>query len=90
MFVNWKQAMVMAFALPTVSAQQPYNNWNLAYEAAEKLVSSWTIEERANISVRNGIAPGYIPFTPVDGTQSLMGFHSITLSTQGTTLLRHN
>lgn len=80
MSVKWKQVVAMAFALPAVSAQQPYNNWDLAYEAAEKLVSSWSIEERANISVRNGIAPSYIPFTPVDGTQLSLSFQSTALS----------
>jgi beta-glucosidase len=51
----------------TAAAQQPYKNWEAAYQAANKLISSWTIEQRSNISVRNGAAPGYIPFTTTDG-----------------------
>lgn len=49
------------------SAQQPYRDWDAAYEAAEELISSWSIQELANVTVRNGVAPGYLPFTVTDG-----------------------
>ena len=52
----------------SVSAKQPYNNWNDAYKQADKLMSSWSIENQANVSVRSGTAPGYLPFTVSDGT----------------------
>ncbi|KAL5339998.1 glycosyl hydrolase family 3 C-terminal domain-containing protein [Aspergillus crustosus] len=38
-----------------------------AYAAAEALVSTWTTEQQANISVRYGTAPGFVPFEPSDG-----------------------
>lgn len=64
--LTWALALLPAI----VVAQPPYQDWDLAYEAAEELVSSWTIEQRANITVRNGVAPGYIPFTTADGEPS--------------------
>ncbi|KAF7192008.1 putative beta-glucosidase N [Pseudocercospora fuligena] len=51
----------------------PYNNWEAAYQAAEALVASWTIEQAANITVRNGVAPGYLPFTVSDGPLGVSG-----------------
>jgi hypothetical protein len=48
-------------------SQQPYRDWAKAYEAAEALVLPWTIEQQANISVRYGTAPGFVPFEPSDG-----------------------
>ena len=54
--------------------EQPYHDWDAAYKAAETLVSSWTTEQVANISIRNGVAPGYTPFTALDGT--FMAFKS--------------
>ena len=48
-------------------SQQPYRDWAKAYEAAEALVLPWTIEQQANISVRDGTAPGFVPFEPSDG-----------------------
>ncbi|KAL2833771.1 hypothetical protein BDW59DRAFT_156573 [Aspergillus cavernicola] len=45
----------------------PFHNWESAYAAAEELVSPWSIEQQANISVRYGVAPGFVPFEPSDG-----------------------
>ncbi|KXT18629.1 hypothetical protein AC579_9842 [Pseudocercospora musae] len=59
--------------LPSTLAQQPYNNWEAAYQAAEALVASWTIEEAANVTVRDGVAPGYLPFTVTDGPLGVSG-----------------
>ena len=55
------------FLSSTASAEQPYRDWDAAYKAAEELISSWSIQELANITVRNGVAPGYLPFTVTDG-----------------------
>ncbi|KAL3444229.1 glycoside hydrolase superfamily [Aspergillus insuetus] len=46
---------------------QPFHDWEKAYAAAEELVSTWSIEQQANISVRYGVAPGFVPFEPSDG-----------------------
>ncbi|KAL4752781.1 hypothetical protein BDW72DRAFT_191741 [Aspergillus terricola var. indicus] len=54
-------------------SQQPYRDWAKAYEAAEALVIPWTIEQQANISVRYGTAPGFVPFEPSDGPTGLSG-----------------
>ncbi|KAL4767695.1 glycosyl hydrolase family 3 C-terminal domain-containing protein [Aspergillus nidulans var. acristatus] len=54
-------------------SQQPYRDWAKAYEAAEALVLPWTIEQQANISVRYGTAPGFVPFEPSDGPTGLSG-----------------
>ncbi|KAL4810842.1 glycoside hydrolase family 3 C-terminal domain-containing protein [Aspergillus unguis] len=48
-------------------SEQPYRNWTRAYESAEKLVSSWSTEQQANVSVRYVTAPGFVPFEPSDG-----------------------
>lgn len=61
-------AIVAALLLSSIaSAQQPYHDWDAAYKAAEELISSWSAQELANITVRNGVAPGYLPFTVTDG-----------------------
>ncbi|KAL3438793.1 glycoside hydrolase superfamily [Aspergillus tetrazonus] len=54
-------------------SQHPYRDWAKAYEAAEALVLPWTIEQQANISVRDGTAPGFVPFEPSDGPTGLSG-----------------
>jgi beta-glucosidase len=51
--------------------QQPFHDWEKAYAAAEELVSTWSIEQQANISVRYGVAPGFVPFEPSDGAYCL-------------------
>ncbi|KAL4876485.1 glycoside hydrolase superfamily [Aspergillus karnatakaensis] len=53
--------------------QQPFRDWDAAYAAAEELVSTWTIEQQANISVRYGVAPGFVPFEPTDGPTGISG-----------------
>lgn len=70
-------SVAVVFSLLTLpqaaqTQQQPYHDWTGAYGAAEELVSSWTIQQRANITIRNGQAPGYLPFTPADGTNQLI------------------
>ncbi|KAL4911101.1 hypothetical protein BDW74DRAFT_172551 [Aspergillus multicolor] len=60
------------------SQDQPYHDWTKAYEAAEALVSPWTTEQRANISVRYGTAPGFVPFEPSDGPTGLSGGRGVS------------
>ncbi|KAL4997966.1 glycoside hydrolase superfamily [Aspergillus recurvatus] len=59
-------------------SQQPYRDWAQAYEAAEALVLPWTIEQQANISVRYGTAPGFVPFEPSDGPTGLSGGQGVS------------
>jgi beta-glucosidase len=73
MFLYSPVAVFCFLVLPQAahSQQQPYNDWDSAYKAAEELVSSWTFEQIANVTVRNGQAPGYLPFTATDGMISV-------------------
>ncbi|KAL4929364.1 glycoside hydrolase superfamily [Aspergillus undulatus] len=58
---------VAILSIPSYAQDQPLRNWEKAYAAAEELVSTWTTEQQANISVRGGVAPGFVPFEPSDG-----------------------
>lgn len=70
------KALAVCAILPLAAqAQQPYHDWDKAYEAASELVASWTIAQRANITIRDGVAPGYTPFTPTDGMTPTVQHH---------------
>ncbi|GAB7364942.1 hypothetical protein MBLNU230_g5727t3 [Neophaeotheca triangularis] len=42
-------------------------DWGRAYAEAEELISSWTIEQQAKVTIRDGSAPGFEPYTLSDG-----------------------
>ncbi|KAL4797709.1 glycoside hydrolase superfamily [Aspergillus venezuelensis] len=77
MHMGFSPAIVSAVALLSTQSyaqtQQPLHDWQKAYEAAEQLVLPWTIEQQANISVRGGVAPGFVPFEPSDGPTGVSG-----------------
>ncbi|KAL4948757.1 glycoside hydrolase superfamily [Aspergillus filifer] len=77
MHMGFSPALVSAVALLLTQSyaqiQQPLHDWQKAYEAAEQLVLPWTIEQKANISVRGGVAPGFVPFEPSDGPTGVSG-----------------
>ncbi|KAL4865503.1 hypothetical protein BDV12DRAFT_211014 [Aspergillus spectabilis] len=58
--------------------QQPFHDWESAYAAAEALVSTWSTEQQANISVRYGVAPGFVPFEPSDGPTGVTGGQGVS------------
>lgn len=71
MHLNHLSALTSAAALLSltshVQAQQPFHDWKKAYDAAEQQVMTWSTEQKANISVRGGTAPDFVPFEPSDG-----------------------
>ncbi|KAL3473839.1 glycoside hydrolase superfamily [Aspergillus californicus] len=68
------------------AAQQPFRDWESAYAAAEELVSTWSTEQQANISVRYGVAPGFVPFEPSDGPTGITGGQGVSGWVGGQTL----
>ncbi|KAL4945673.1 hypothetical protein BDV06DRAFT_209283 [Aspergillus oleicola] len=75
------------FSTPShAQVQQPLHDWTKAYEAAEQLVLPWSLEQQANISVRGGVAPGFVPFEPSDGPTGVSGGAGVSGWVGGQTL----